>query len=70
MTPSSETATVTASSGTIETSRNVDSNASRFASQRALSALGRRSRALFDGAMLPNSRSSALGVICATTQLA
>jgi hypothetical protein len=73
ITPSSDTATVTASSGTTDTSRNVDSNGSRFASQRALSALGKRSRELFDGAMLPSSRSSvspSFGVICATTQLA
>ena len=67
ITPSSETATATASSGTPH------SNCSRLASQRALSPLGKRSRELFDGAMLPNSPSNAapsFGVICATTQLA
>ena len=51
ITPSSETATDTASSGTTAVSRNVDSGASRFASQRALSPLGKRSSEFFDSAV-------------------
>ena len=52
ITPSSETTTARATSGTSTVaSRTVVSNASRCASQRADSALGSRSRLLFDGCM-------------------
>ena len=73
ITPSSDTATVTASSGTTEPSRNAASKRSRPASQWALTPLGKRSSELFDGAMLPNSRSivsACAGVISATMWLA
>ena len=71
ITPSSETTTARASSGTSTVaSRTVVSKSSRCASQRADSALGSRSRELFDGDMFPNvanTSSASRGVRCDTS---
>src|SRR6266567_3553156 len=72
-TPSSDTATVTASFGTFSSARSAASNFTRSFSHRADTSFGSRSRLLLDGFMppsSPNRSSPSCGVRCATTHVA